>query len=152
MIIDSFAGGPTMSQLALFPDLLQEADPRNEQRDYLEKGFGIWTFERGRSVRFLDEQTTESRHLIVLFERDSYFTNGRRLRWSVQIAHYFNTHHKPSRGKSQMTQRVRYFERRFATRDEAIDCAERLLAGFERIRRKEPEPETGLEQLEDLAW
>lgn len=125
--------------LPLFPDLLEAADPFDHFADYKQRGFGIWSLHDGAPHRWRSSDCMELRFLNVIYDDERFRFKRDRTgkRWRVEVRHYFNTWIPKPRGKNEMRQRVRSTERSFVTREEAIAFAEKLLAAFRRIKRRE---------------
>jgi len=143
--------GKVTPALPLFPDLLEQNDPFGRAADYRRSGHGVWTFLDGVTYRRRSPECSEARHLVVIYrdERRWRFKEDWTGKcWIVELRHYVNTWIQPPRGKSYMQQQTRATVRSFATRDEAIQLCEKLLAVFARINRREEEP-AAVELIED---
>lgn len=113
------------SYLPLFPDLLDLIEPIRGNIDIERRGHFVWL-----AIIYDDERFS--------FERDR---TGKR--WIVEIKHHFyeyvtvETGWGSSRKKERkLRYRARIHEKRFTTRDDAIEFAEKVRLVFDRVRSK----------------
>lgn len=134
-----------LATLPLFPDLLEQSDPYGRNRDYKNIGFRVWTI--GCDVnRSHGEDKSELICLSVVYddERHRFAKDRTGKRWVVEIDHHFYLWGDVMTGwgKSRKTERklqysCRTHEKRFKTRDEAIDFAEKVKDVMLRMRESD---------------
>lgn len=142
--------------LPLFPDLLEQADPFGRANDHVHRGHGVWCLgpSLGGNPNRRVEDCSELRMLVVIYddERHTFQRDRTGELWTVELRHYFNRWTTTNRGQREMRQTVRFHERSFVTREEAIALAERLLAIFQRLaRRPEDESNETAEEIEETT-
>jgi len=125
-------------QRHLFPDVLNRTDCFGRNREHISRGHGVWSIashSRALSVG------REERRLVVMYDDERYAGIKTGKPWSVELRHYLFIHVtvETGWGKSKISRpsihmRYRSSERRFASRDDAVEFAERLNYVFEHIK------------------
>jgi len=123
------------------PDLLDECDHFGRQDDHLSRGFGVWSLTSSLSRSRGPER--EERYINVIYdsERSVMPHDKTGLHWNVEIAHHFYWTEEISTGwgssrrkKTKSEYRYRDTTRQFATREQAVAFAEKLVAIFTRLQ------------------
>lgn len=134
--------GTKLTTLPLFPDLLEQSDPLGRNRDYEHIGHRVWTI--GCDIhRSHGEDKSELICLSVVYDDERFRFKKDRTgkRWVVEINHHFYQWGDVTVGWGasrktvrKIKYRCRTHEKRFATRDEAIDFAEKVRAVMLRMK------------------
>lgn len=129
--------------LPLFPDLLEQCDPLDRSIDYLRRGHAVWCIDDLPS-RSVTEDLSEQVALAIVYddERFSFERDRTGKCWIVEIKHHFYEYvmvetgwGKSRRSERKLRYRARIHEKRFPTRESAIEFAELIQSIFERIKR-----------------
>jgi hypothetical protein len=130
-----------MKSIPLFPDLLDQVDPYHRNDDFVERGFGIWSLRAGNDRRSRGEGVSDSRAIVVVYDDERFDKVKTGLHWVVEIRRYrYFTETQTTgwgstrRTKSQLRMRYKAIEKRFATRDDAVDFAQRMIEVVERVK------------------
>ncbi len=132
------------SYLPLFPDLLDLIEPIRGNIDIERRGHFVWCIDDLPS-RSLSDDLSEQTALAIIYddERFSFERDRTGKRWIVEIKHHFyeyvtvETGWGSSRKKERkLRYRARIHEKRFTTRDDAIEFAEKVRLVFDRVRSK----------------
>ncbi|MFO0940124.1 MAG: hypothetical protein U0930_05090 [Pirellulales bacterium] len=129
---------------SLFPDLLEQSDPMGRFADYEHRGHGVWCID-DLPYRALSEDLSEQTSLAIIYDDERFHFERDRTgkRWLVEIKHHFYEYVTVETGwgsSRKKERKLRYYarirEKKFSTRDEAIDFAEKIVALFKRVRAK----------------
>ncbi len=132
-----------MNSLPLFPDLLEQKDTNKRFADFEHRGHGVWRIDHLPSKSISDD-LSETTDLAIIYddERFKFERDRTGKRWIVEVKHHFYEYVtiETGWGSSRKKERkLRYFarirEKKFLTREEAIDFAEKIVALFDRIRK-----------------
>ena len=142
--------------LPLFPDLLELADPMKRWVDYEKRGHAVWCIDNLPSKAISDD-LSELTCLAVIYDTERWLTAEYRTgkHWAVEIKHHFYEYVTVETGwgsSRQKERKLRYYarihEKRFDSREGAIEFAERVKAIFERMKAGLDEP---TEQLDNVS-
>lgn len=137
-----------MSQaLPLFPDLLEQKDPFKRWADHKQRGHGVWPI--CNLYRSVDDNCNEMVALVVRYDDERYnFPQDKTGKnWAVEIKHHLYRWIEVETGwgaskrtKRQLRHTCPSHEKRFGTREEAIEFAEKVQAIIERMKAKRDDP------------